>query len=71
VFTFTFVSLRHVVSRSCGCARSMQLLSLSFIYGAQFENILNSNVNASNKHLGVAPLNAALEQRLYWVKEMP
>jgi hypothetical protein len=49
----------------------MQLLSLSLINGAQFENILNSNVNASNKHLGVAPLNSTLEQQLYWVKEIP
>ena len=49
LFTFTFVSLRCIVSRICGCARSMQLLSVSLIHGAQFENIQNSNVNTSNK----------------------
>jgi hypothetical protein len=49
----------------------MQLLSVSLIHGAQFENIQNSNVNVSNKHLGVAPFSSTEQQRLYRIKKMP
>lgn len=64
------MSLRCLDSRTCGCARSMQL-SVSLIHGAHFESIQNSNVKASNKHLELAPFSSTVEQRLYRVKKMP